>query len=630
MDDEFDEVEEAEANNNDDDVDAISAATDFIAFLERCQNGPKPSSTRLPHFWHRQIQRWSADHLREAVRLAERNATVELLTVEASPEFNVNGASRIACVLRSFRNAREFVLRMAPNPPGPRRGYAYPTSDAVDALLHGMSGCEAHLRAIKLAECGGANETCNFLDRFPTLSTIELGEKDAPPLVMASDLAASLASFWLSRRETNLEHVSLRCRANNALDVARLLHPLGRCHRLRVLDVAISDPVTLVDVALVCAASQSIEHLAVAWCVRRDVAVLDATPLLWFRREFPESLRSLALRNFWLRSPGGDEFGGFRPPSRRRSAMWRVKSLDLVACGAVPLRLVLEWMPNLERLATGVPERGPGGRRPAPCKIADAELDAIARALPGTNVNDLSLHLRSPQHLPSLVALLRNAKGSIDLTFHRFVWTNVDSVRRGLEAMGPAVTKVGLHFLECDVGDADYARFLQVLGGRPSALESLTMQLSGGATDLRQTCDSVRAMLPSSSLQELELLQVDASRTDPFESSECRFPIRTTASLPFLLRPWQGFTRCCSRTGRCESSEVDNLIFRIPWSTRSNSCSSRTGSGGASCWTRRRPPDCGPGSWKSFRRPARPTLCSTTCGPPKRGSCAVRTGDLTL
>jgi hypothetical protein len=58
----------------------------------------------------------------------------------------------------------------------------------------------------------------------------------------------------------------------------------------------------------------------------------------------------------------------------------------------------------------------------------------------------------------------------------------VDNVRRGLEAMSPTLTNLGVRF-------AEYARFLHILSTRPS-LESLTMKLSSAPTDLWLMCDT--------------------------------------------------------------------------------------------------------------------------------------------
>jgi hypothetical protein len=474
------------------------AAGDFLAFLERCQNGTEPSPTRLPHFWHRRILHWTADELRKAVRLAEANTSVQTVSVEEVPDDDDDSASRIACVLQSFRNANELVIRAAPR--------QLPQQREVDALLRGMIGSRATLQTFRLAAVGGKKEIADFLDRFPTISTIELGSRDRP-LMMSKDVSAAFASHWVSG-ESNLEHVRLRLHRASVLDMARLLYPLGHCSRLRVLDVGFADPAVLRDVCLACASSRSIESLTVSFAIVGEGHPLDVSPLLWYRREFPETLHSLTLRNCHLHLEDGRPEGQVR---RRRPAMWRLTSLDLASCDAKPLALVLELLPNLERLRTRLAEGDLRDERYTGSHwITDAELRALAHALPQSKVNDLSLNLRVNRQLPSIVALMENGRGSIELTCRRFFWANVDNVRRSLEAIGPAVTRVGLRFVECDEGDADYARFLHVLDGRP-ALEGLMMQLNPGATDLRHTCDTLRAILPSSSLRALKLLQVHAS-----------------------------------------------------------------------------------------------------------------------
>jgi hypothetical protein len=476
------------------------AAGEFLAFLERCQNATEPSPTRLPHFWHRRILHWTADELRKAVRLAEANTTVQTVSVEEVPDDDADGASRIACVIRSFRSAQELVIRAAPR--------QLPQQREVDALLRGMIGSRATLQTFRLAAVGGKAEMADFLDRFPTISKIELGSRDRP-LMMSKDVSAALASHWVSG-ESNLEHVRLRLHRASVLDMARLLYPLGHCYRLKVLDVGFADPAVLRDVCLACASSPSIEQLVVSFAIVGEGNPLDVSPLLWYKRKFPEALRSLTLRNCHLHLDDGRPEGQVQRRSAM-SAMWRLTSLDLASCDAKPLALVLELLPNVERLRTRLAEGDLRDERYTGSHwITDAELRALAFALPQSKVNDLSLNLRVNKQLPSIVALMENGRGSIELTCRRFFWANVDNVRRGLEAIGPAVSNVGLRFVECHEGDADYPRFLHVLDGRP-ALEGLMMQLNPGAADLRHTCDSLRAVLPSSSLRALKLLQVHAS-----------------------------------------------------------------------------------------------------------------------
>jgi hypothetical protein len=394
MDDEYDEFAEAEdyelfRTNN-----ATSAAGDFVAFLKRCSSGAEPSCpTRLPHFWHRGIHRWSSQDLDEAIRLAEANTTVQVLSVDEAPEHDVNGAARIGRVLQRFRNAKELVVRAAPRQRDGKEG--------VDALLRGrVSGSHANLTVLRLFAAGGDKEMFEFLNRFPHLSTVELGERDKPVRV-STDLLAALASHWASG-EASLEQVSLHCRRASALDVARLLYPLGHCPQLMVLDVTLPDPKVLHDVCVVCATRPSIERLAVAFALGGHRYTNDAFPLLTYCRDFPDSLKSLSLRNCLLR---------LSEVRDGRVAVRKVTSLELVSCDGAPLCLVLERFPNLERLHMGAEDDVIEDGR-IPYMIKDAELDKFAHALPSTKVNDLSLHVRPWEPLPSLVALLQNGRGS--------------------------------------------------------------------------------------------------------------------------------------------------------------------------------------------------------------------------
>jgi hypothetical protein len=190
MDDEYDELAEAEDYELFRNSNATSAAGDFVAFLKRCTSGTEPSCpTRLPHFWHRGIHRWSSQELAEAVRLAEVNTTVTVLSVDEAPEHDVDGAARIGRVLQRFRNAQELVIRAAPRQRDGKEG--------VDAILRGMvSGSHANLKVLRLFAAGGDKEMFEFLNRFPHLSIIELGEWDKPVRVSTDLLAALAAHAW--------------------------------------------------------------------------------------------------------------------------------------------------------------------------------------------------------------------------------------------------------------------------------------------------------------------------------------------------------------------------------------------------------------------------------------------------
>jgi hypothetical protein len=437
--------------------------------------------------------------VREAVRLAEANTTVRTLTVDESPEYGGEGASRMACILRSFPNANELVVRPA------SRQSQRPPLRGVDALLRGMMvGPLANLRVLRLAAAGGGKAMYDFLCRFPNISTVELGDRYRP-LRISGDLVEALACHWASR-ESNLQNLSLRCcRRTRALDMARLLYALGHCPRLQVLDVTVPEPSSvLLDVCFACASSRSIERLTISFALGGNRNDNDASPLWRYRPHFPDSLRSLALRNCRLRLAEAD----LAHRGSRSSVMETLTSLDLVSCDGAPPSAVLGRFPNLERLhAHAEYDEIVAGR--SQFDFTDAELAAFASALAESKVSDLALHVRPCEHLPSIVALLQNGRGSIDLTFHDLSWTNVDNVRRGLEAMSPAVTQLGLRFVRCHEGDADYARFLQILGESPS-LERLTMELDSAATHLWPvTCGRLRAMLPLCSLRSLEIREVE-------------------------------------------------------------------------------------------------------------------------
>jgi hypothetical protein len=326
--------------------------------------------------------------------------------------------------------------------------------------------------------------------------------------------------------------VSLHCRRASALDVARLLYPLGHCPHLKVLDVTLPVPAVLHDVCVVCAARPSIERLAVSFALGGHRYTNDAFPLLTYCRDFPDSLKSLSLRNCLLR---------LSEVRTGRVAVRKVTSLELVSCDGAPPCLVLERFPNLERLHMGAEDDVIEDGR-IPYMIQDAELDKFAQALPLTKVNALSLHVRPWEDLPSLVALLQNARGSINLTCHYFDRTLADNVRRGLEAMNPEVKRLGLRFVESCEDDAGYARFLQVFmgGGRPAALQNLTVELDPLVRDLRHTCDALRTMLPSSrSLHVLEILQVRPSAYESVVESCLAGLAQNRALRTLRVEPWR-------------------------------------------------------------------------------------------